>query len=166
MLEEAPDELDDVEGNLAGAIAAFLTIGESNGSIFDNHDSGIGDGYPEDIGSEVFKGCFAASYGLTVNVPGDLPACRIDFVEQPLSCHLGPEFCLEDLGQGFDGQIEGVACRQPLFSVGGQSSSRDDEVQMGMILHLSSPGVEHGDKTWQFGADEARIFGQFFDSAD
>ena len=54
MLEEAPDELDDVEGNLAGAIAAFLTIGEGNGSIFDNHDSGIGDGYPEDIGGEVF----------------------------------------------------------------------------------------------------------------
>ena len=37
---------------------------------------------------------------------------------------------------------------------------------MGMILHLSSPSVEHGGKTWQLGADEARIFGQFFDSAD
>jgi len=144
MLEEAPDELDDVEGNLAGAIAAFLTIGEGNGSIFDNHDSGIGDGYPEDIGGEVFQGCLAASYGLTVDVPGDLPACRIDFVEQPLSCHLGPELCLEDLGQGSDWQVEGIAGWQPLFSVGGQSSSRDDKVQVGMILHLSSPGVDDG----------------------
>jgi len=165
MLKKAPDELDDIENDFSNAIAAFLAIGEGNGSIFDNQDSGIGDGYPEDIGGEIFQSCLAASYGLTVDVPGDLPACRIDFVEQPLSCHLGPEFCLEDFGQGSDGQVERVAGRQPLFSVGGQSSSRDDEVQVGMILHLSSPGVEHGGKTWQLGADEARIFGQFFDSA-
>lgn len=165
MLKKAPDELDDVEGNLAGAIAAFLAIGEGDGSIFDSHDSGIGDGHPEDIGGEVFQGCLAASYGLTVDVPGDLPACRIDFVEQPLPCHLGLEFGLEDLGQGSDRQVERIAGGQPLFSVGGQSSGRDDEVQMGMILHLSSPGVEYGGKTWQLGADEMRIFGQFFDSA-
>ena len=36
---------------------------------------------------------------------------------------------------------------------------------MGMILHLSSPGVEHRGKTRQTDADEAWIFGQFFDSA-
>lgn len=165
MLEKAPDEFDDIECNFSLTIAPFLAIGEGDGSIFDNHDSGIGDGYPEDIRSKVFQGCFAASYGLTVDVPGDLPACRIDFMEQPLSCHLGPEFCHEDLGQGSDRQVEGIACRQPLFPVGGQSSGRDDEVQVGMILHLSSPGVEHGGKTWQLGADEARISGQFFDSA-
>ena len=165
MLEKAPDELDDIEGDLAGAITALLTIGEGDGSIFDSHDSGIRDGHPEDIGSEVFQGCLAASYGLTVDVPGNLPACRVDFVEQPLSCHLGPEFCLEDLGQGSDWQIEGVSGRHPLFSVGGQSAGGDDEVQMRVILHLPSPGVEHGGKTWQLGADKARIFGQLFDGA-
>jgi hypothetical protein len=166
MLKKAPDELDDIEGDFSTAIAAFLAIGEGDGSIFDSQDSGIGDGYSEDIGCQVFQGCLAASYGLTVDVPGDLPACRVDFVEQPLPCHFSFEFCLEDLGQGSDRQVEGIAGWQPLFSVGGQSSSRDNEVQVGMILHLSSPGVEHGGKTWQLGADEARIFGQFFDSAD
>jgi hypothetical protein len=54
MLEKAPDELDDIEGALAGAITAFLAIREGNGSIFDNHDSGIRDGHPEDIRGEVF----------------------------------------------------------------------------------------------------------------
>ena len=73
VLEEAPDELDDIEGDFAVAIAAFLSIGEGDGSIFDNHDSGIGDSHPEDIGCEVFQGCFAVAYGLTVDVPGDLP---------------------------------------------------------------------------------------------
>ena len=102
---------------------------------------------------------------MTVDVPCDLPACRGDFVEQPLPCHFDPEFGSEDFGEGSDRQIEGVAGGQPLISVGGQSTSRDDEVQMGMILHLSSPGVENGGKTWQIGAYEARVFGQFFDSA-
>jgi hypothetical protein len=54
MLKKAPDELDDIEGDLTVAIAPFLSIGEGDSSIFDNHDSGIGDSHPEDIGCEVF----------------------------------------------------------------------------------------------------------------
>ncbi len=38
-------------------------------------------------------------------------------------------------------------------------------MQMGMILHLTPPGVEHAAKTRQISADEARIFSQFFDGA-
>ena len=163
--KKAPDELDDVEGNFSTAIAALFAIGEGDGSIFDRQNSGIGDGHPEDIGCQVFQGCLAASYGLTVDAPGDLPACRVDFVEQSLPCHLGLEFCLEYLGEGFDGQVEGVAGWPPFFSVVGQTTGGDDEVQMRVILHLPSPSVEYGGKPRQLGADEARVFGQFFDSA-
>ena len=99
MLEKAPDELDDIEGDLAGAITAFLAVGEGNGSIFDSHDSGIGDGYPEDIRCEVFQGRLAVAYGLTVDVPGDLPDAGGDFVKQPLPCHLIFEFGPEDFGK-------------------------------------------------------------------
>jgi len=74
MLKKAPDELDDIESDFSTAIAAFLAIGEGDVSIFVNDYSGIGDGDPEDIGSQVFQGCLAASYGLTVDVPGNLPA--------------------------------------------------------------------------------------------
>ena len=74
MLEKAPDELDDIKGNLAVAIAAFFLTGEGNHSIFDSYDSGIGDSHPKDIWCEVFQGCLAVSYGLTVDVPGNLPA--------------------------------------------------------------------------------------------
>ena len=98
MLEKAPDELEDIECDFSTTITALLTIGEGDGSIFDGHDSGIGDGHPEDVGGKVFQGCLAASYGLTVDVPGDLPGCRIDFVEQPLPCHFGLEFGSEYLG--------------------------------------------------------------------
>ena len=73
MLEKAPDELDDIERGFAVALAAFLAIGEGDVSIFDGHDSGIGDSHPEDIGGKVFQGCFAVAYGLTVDIPGNLP---------------------------------------------------------------------------------------------
>ena len=109
MLEKAPDELDDIESNFSTAAASFLAVGEGDGSIFDGQDSGIGDGYPEDIGCEVFQGRLAVAYGLTVYVPGDLPGCRIDFVKQSLSCHFVFEFGLEDFGKRSDRQVEIVA---------------------------------------------------------
>jgi hypothetical protein len=49
MLKKAPDKLDDIECDFSAAIAAFLSIGESDDSIFDSQDSGIGDSHPEDI---------------------------------------------------------------------------------------------------------------------
>ena len=66
MLEKAPDELDDIEGDLAGAITAFLAVGEGDGSLFDSQDSGIGDGYPEDIRSEVFQGRLAVAFPVSL----------------------------------------------------------------------------------------------------
>ena len=84
---------------MPGTVAAFLTVGEDNLSLFDSHDSGVGDGYPEDIRCEVFQGRLAVAYGLTVDVPGDLPDAGGDFVKQPLPCHLIFEFGPEDFGK-------------------------------------------------------------------
>ncbi len=41
MLEEAPDEFQGVKGDMAGAVAVSLAVGEGNVSIFESHDSGI-----------------------------------------------------------------------------------------------------------------------------
>src|SRR3972149_6369932 len=98
MLEKAPDELDDIEGYFSTAIAALLTIGEGNGSIFDSHDSGIGDSQPGALGGKVFQGCLAASYGLAVDGQGHLSGWRIDFVKQPLPGDFGLQFGSEYLG--------------------------------------------------------------------
>ena len=109
MLEKAPDEFEDIECDLAVAIAAFLAVGEGDVSIFDGHDSGIGDSHPEDIRCEVFQGRLAVAYGLAVDVPGDLPDAWIDFVKQPPSCHFVFEFGLEDFGKRSDRQVEVVS---------------------------------------------------------
>ena len=47
-------------------------------------------------------------------------------MEQSLPCHFGLEFGSEDFGEGFNWQIEGIAGGQPFFSVGGESTGRDD----------------------------------------
>ena len=44
-----PDEFQGVESDMSGAVAAFLTVGEGDVSIFDGHNSGIGDSHPEEI---------------------------------------------------------------------------------------------------------------------
>ena len=109
MLEEASDEFQGFKSDLAGAITSFLAIGEGDVSIFDSHDSGIGDGYPEDIGGEVFQGRLAVAYGLTVDVPGYIPDTGVDFVEQPLPCHLVFEFGPEYFGKRSDRQVEVIS---------------------------------------------------------
>jgi len=118
MLEEAPNELDDIEGELSHAVAVFLAVGESDGAIFDGHDSGVGDSHSEDIRCEVFQGCLTVADGLTVDVPGDVPDGGVYFIEQSLRCHRGFELCAIDWGQCSDRKIEGVAGRQPGFPVG------------------------------------------------
>ena len=84
------------------------------------------------------------------------------FSEFPLD-HVSPKLGAEDLGEGLNREIETLCGRQPLHPVHGQAASRDDEVEMGVILHLPSPGMEHGGKSRQVGAHEARISGQFPD---
>lgn len=165
MLEEAPDELQGVEGNLTLPVAVLLAIRKGNGSIFDSHDSGIGDSHPEDIRCEVFEGGLAVAYGLAVDVPGHLPDGGIDFTKEVPFCHFVFEFGPEDFGEGSDGQVEVIAGRQPCLSVGRQSTGGDDEMQMGMVLHLTSPCMEHSSEARQIGADEAGVFSQFFDRA-
>lgn len=127
MLEEAPHELQGVAREMTQLVAILLAIRESNVSIFDSDDSGVGDCYPEDIGSKVLKGGLTVAYRLTVDVPGHLPDGGIDFMKESPSCHVGFKFCLKDLGKGSDGQVEVIAGCQPLLSVWGEAPGGDNE---------------------------------------
>lgn len=165
MLEEATDKLQGVESDLTRPVAALLAIRKSDVPIFDSHDSGVGDSHPEDIRSKVLQGGSAVAYGLTVDVPVHLPDRGIDFVHEFPFRHLVFELGLKDLGKGSDGQIEVIAGCQPHLSVRGYASGGDNEMQMGMVLHLSPPGMEDGGKARQIGADESGVFSQYFDGA-
>ena len=54
------------------------------------------------------------------------------------------ELSSDDLGEGFDGDEEGVFCRDPAMGRGVESPSGDHEVEMGMELKVLIPGVQDG----------------------
>lgn len=47
--------------------------------------------------------------------------------------------------------------------LGGQGSSRDNIVDMGMIVELSAPGVKEAEKAWQVAAHVLFIGSELFD---
>ena len=47
--------------------------------------------------------------------------------------------------------------------LGGQGSSRDNIVDMRVIVELSAPGVKEAEKTWPIAADVVLINSQLFD---
>ena len=54
MLEEAPDELQDLEDHGPRPVASGLLIADEDLVVFDLDDSVVGYGHPEDVGREVF----------------------------------------------------------------------------------------------------------------
>ena len=53
----------------------------------------------------------------------------------------------DDLGEGFDGEEEGVFCGDPAIGGGVESPAGDHEMEMGMELKVLIPGVQNGGKT-------------------
>ena len=54
------------------------------------------------------------------------------------------ELASDDLGEGFDGDEEGVFCRDPAMGGGVESPTGDHEMEMGMELKILIPGVQDG----------------------
>ena len=106
MLEEAPDELHDVEGHNAEPVAVRFSVVEEHGAIFHFDDAIIGDGDPEDIGRQVFYGGLTSAHCLTVDVPIHRPRVLGDEIEQIGPAHFVRELGAIDRTQSLDGQIE------------------------------------------------------------
>jgi len=63
-------------------VAVGFAVADEDGAVHDFQDARIGDGDSEDVWGEVFKGCFAGTDGLGVNVPVDLPDFRGDLIQE------------------------------------------------------------------------------------
>jgi hypothetical protein len=137
-----------------------FAIANQDGTVLDFDDSGIGDGDSEDIGGEVFEGCFARAYGLRVDVPIDLPDLRGDLIEETGFFHLISELGFEDDGERCDGEIEIDPGRVPEAIGGREGAAGDDVMDMGVILQGSSPGVKDAEESWEISADVMLIQGK------
>jgi hypothetical protein len=87
MLEEAADELHDIESESSGSLAVGFAVANDHGAVVGTDDAGIGDGDLEDVGGEIFESGFTGAHRLGVDGPVCLPDFGWDLIE---------EFCLFD----------------------------------------------------------------------
>jgi hypothetical protein len=106
MLEEPADELEGSESHGSPSVGVRLFVSEGHGIVLDLDNPAVGDGDPEDIGSEVFDGMRAVSHCLGVDIPGNVPDFGVDLVEELCFFHLIAELGSEEDGEGFDGEEE------------------------------------------------------------
>jgi hypothetical protein len=83
-----------------------FSVANEDGTVLDFQDARVGDGDSEDVGGEVFEGCFAGAYGLGVNVPVDLPEFRGDLIKETGLFHFILELGFEDDRERSDGEVE------------------------------------------------------------
>jgi hypothetical protein len=163
MLEEPAEKLHTVEVGGAWAGTAHLSIGERDHAVLQADETVVGDGDLEDIRGEVGEGGVAVVVRLTVDIPGDGPDLRIDLLQQTGVAHLFSEEGAVEWGERFDRDKEVGAGRAPGRTVPREAPTRDNVVEVGVVLELSAPGMEDAGKPWEIGPDETRVLGQPFE---
>ena len=77
--------------------------------------------------------------------------------------HLIAELGSEDFRESFDGEKEIDSGGMPGAIGRTESATRNDVVDMGMVLQGSSPGVQDTEEAGEIGPDVLLIEGEFFD---
>ena len=158
-LEEPAEKLSGVEGGGSWACTARLTIGDGAGVVCEAHDASVGDGAPADRGGEVLEGRVAMGMGLTVDVPGDVPALGVEVRQQSSVAHVFCEDGSGDGGEGLHGHREGGAGGAPGRAVRCEATAGHTGVEVGGGLALSSPGVQDAGPTGAVRAAEVVVAG-------
>ena len=71
VLEEPAEQRHAVEMGRAGACTAHFPVGEGDRTIFQAHETAVGDSDLENIRGKVLEGRMSVVIGLTMHVPGD-----------------------------------------------------------------------------------------------
>ena len=96
MLQEATDELDNIEGQDSRSFTVGLAVANEDGAVLDVDDTRVGDSDFENVGSQVFEASFAGRYRLRVDVPVDVPDISRDSIQEFCLLHQIAELGLED----------------------------------------------------------------------
>ena len=163
MLEEAADEF--VAGDLAGPPTRgfALLVSDGHGVIVESGDAGVGDGDAKDIAGEVVEHrLLALAPWRDMDDPGLAPCGLGEDEVRPSAVEHGPELAADELGQGFGREQETLAGGTPGAAVGRHPAPGDEAMDMGVIVQLLGPGVEHGHHA-DGAADKAAIAGELDD---
>ncbi len=164
VLEEPAEKLHDVELGGTWAGTAYVPVGEGDRAVCERDDAVVGDGDLEDIRGEIGEGGVAVVIGLTVDVPGKSPGLRIDLLQQTGVAHLFFEDGAVDGGERFDRDKEVGPGGPPGRAVLGEAPTRDNVVDVGVVLELPAPGVQDPGEPREIGPNKALVGGETFES--
>jgi len=164
VLEEPAEKLHDVELGGTWAGTAYFPVGEGDRAVCERDDAVVGDGDLEDIRGEIGEGGVAVVIGLTVDVPGKSPGLRIDLLQQTGVAHLFFEDGAVDGGERFDRDKEVGPGGPPGRAVLGEAPTRDNVVDVGVVLELPAPGVQDPGEPREIGPNKALVGGETFES--
>ena len=163
MLQEATDELDNIEGQDSRSFTVGLAIANQHGAVLDAEDARVGDGDFENVGSQIFESGITGGDRLAVDIPGNLPDIGWDSIQEFCLLHQIAELGFEDFGESFDGEKEIDSGGMPRAIGRTKRATANDVVNMGMVLQGASPSVEHAEEAWEIGTEVFSIEGKFFD---
>lgn len=157
MLEEARDEAVGGQDEAFGLMGTGIDVAEGDAVVFEGFDAVVGQRDAMDVAGEILGGVLAAARELKVDVPGLVEERRIDLIEQTRPVKGVADLGAEDGGESVSREKEAAVGRlAPSFAVFGQSARRDEEVDVGVVGEVASPGVKHG-KNAKGGANPLRI---------
>jgi hypothetical protein len=160
VLAEAAEQLHRVERGGAWASIARLAVGERDGAVVESHEATVGDGDPEARGSEVREGRVTIGPGLRVDISREVPDLWVDVLQQSGWSAGFLEDGPGDGGESSDRDQAGGSGGKPGGAVQGESTARDDGVNMGRVLELSSPGMQDAGKARQVRTEKTLVCGE------
>jgi len=168
--QEAPSELGERELLMSQTPSAVVLEAKADVVVVEGSEAVVGDGDAVGVASEVSENGVGPVEGrFGEDDPGLLEAAGDEVVEgrlgklaeqasavsvaEPVEV-AGPE----ETAEHTDGEEKPAGTGQPGAPVGGESTGRDDAVQVGMVDEGLPPGVEHGEEP-DAGPEEAGVGG-------
>jgi hypothetical protein len=162
VLEEPAETLHGVEVESAWACTVGCAVGASDGTVFESHHAALGDCHVADRRGEVCERRVAVGVGLAVDVPGESPDLWVALLSQSGLAQVCFAESPGDGGEGLHGDKDVGSRGEPLVTVCGKTATRNDGMNVRVVLERSSPGVQDTGKAGQGRADAALLVSEPF----
>ena len=147
MLEESPEELERGEAQRLVLTAFRIGVSKHYAVVLHGDDAMIRDGGTEYARGQIADGPSTISDRLRVDVPCFLPCRRPDEVQQVGVSHQLEEPRFDLRREDSHREIERFGRGVPTVVGRREGATGNDVVNMGMIVHLSAPGMKHTEET-------------------
>src|SRR6266516_2880298 len=126
-------------------LAAVVPVAERHLALLEPFNAAVGDGDPKYVAAQVIEHLLSLAGVLAVNDPVVFPDGWRYLVEPAELVESGVELAAKDFAQGKARDQEGgMAGRDPVLAILGESAGADQQMDVGMIKQGPGPGMQDG----------------------